>query len=493
MRVELLIAVVALQLVPIVGVYLWITSQARRSGGHGADFALAGRALPMPVVAATLALTVLGTPHIIGIFEMSWHVGATAVWFGLAHVILLSVVCLSTGIWARRLRLTTVAELLETLYSRNVRLAASCVMAGSIFGVLTLETQGLGIILSSMTGWDLRLCAALGGGLGVLYVVLAGMKEVGWLNLINASLMYVALVLATVFLALALPGGDFESVAAYYEAEDASHMLTILGPPDIIINFALALLLGLVFSMPINQVLLQTTMAAKSEQAVRNAIWLAAPLNGMFCVFTVVMGLTAKSLPEFHAEGPKLAAPLMLVELLPAWLTVFLLASFSAVVLSSFAMVSLGPSTIFAHDIYKRLYRPAASDAEIGRVIRITIIVLAIAAVSGATFLPPILASISWLLAWMVPIFWIVLVGLFWRRSAAAAGLTLGAAWATNLAWSLTPLPEWLGAAGMPNTYPVLAVTLLAGLGANLLFSGAPRYFNSADFHGRVAGGAAAE
>ena len=61
---------------------------------------------------------------------MSWHVGVTAVWFGLAHVILLSIVCLSTGIWARRLRLTTVSELLETLYSRNVRIAASCVMAG---------------------------------------------------------------------------------------------------------------------------------------------------------------------------------------------------------------------------------------------------------------------------------------------------------------------------------------------------------------------------
>lgn len=100
MRLELLVAVVLLQLIPIVGVGLWVARKQRGSVDASA-FALAGRGLPMPVVAATLALTVLATPHIVGIFEMSWHVGATAVWFGFAHVILLSIMCLSTGIWAR--------------------------------------------------------------------------------------------------------------------------------------------------------------------------------------------------------------------------------------------------------------------------------------------------------------------------------------------------------------------------------------------------------
>jgi len=489
MRTELIIAVIALQLVPIIGVWLWIASQKHGAAGAVSEFALAGRALPMPVVAATLALTVLGTPHIVGIFEMSWHIGATAIWFGLAHVVLLSIVCLSTGIWARRLQLTTIAELIEVLYSRNVRIAASCVMAGSIFGVLTLETQGLGIILSSMTGWDLRLCALIGGSLGILYVVLAGMKEVGWINLVNASLMYVALILATIFLARALPGGTFESVANFYIDAGEPDMLTIIGSPESIINFALALLLGLVFSMPINQVLLQTAMSAKSENAVRNALWLAAPLNGLFCVFTVIMGLTAKSLPEFQSAGPKLAAPLMLVELLPTWLTMLLLASFSAVVLSSFAMVSLSPATIFAHDIYKRVVKPTANGAEITRVIRITIVLLAVAAIGMATFLPPILASISWLLAWMMPIFWVVLVGLFWKRSTIAATATLAAAWVVNLLWSLTLLPEVFGAAGAPNTYPVLATILVVGIVSNLTTRGTSRFFGSTEYSMRVAAG----
>ena len=490
MNTNLLITVFALQLIPI-GIGLWLGSRKKAAGrDSGSQFALAGRQLPMPVVAATLALTVLGTPHIVGIFEMSWHVGATAVWFGLAHVILLAVVCLSTGILARRLKLTTVAELLEDLYSPAIRIAISCVMAGSIFGVLTLETQGLGIILAAMTGWDLAFGALVGGVLGVLYVVLAGMKEVGWVNLVNASLMYVALIAATVFLAFALPGGNFDTVAAYYKAEEAAHMLTLFGPPEVIINFALALLLALVFSMPINQVLLQTAMSAKSEMTVSRALWLAAPLNGLFCVFTVTMGLTAKALPEFHALGPKLAAPAMLVATLPPWLAAVLLASFIAVVLSSFAMVSLGPATIFTHDIYKRLYRPHAKEAELARVTRIVIIALAVAAVAAATYLPPILASIGWLLGWMMPMLWLLIVGLFWQRNNLAAGLTLGAAWAINLLWSFTDLPQWLGTPQAPNTYPVILVTVAVSVLANLALPGRPRYLGSRDYAARAEGAA---
>lgn len=493
MRLELLIAVIALQLVPILSVSLWIAFRRRGKTVHEGDFSLAGRGLPLPVVAATLALTILGAPHIIGIFEMSWGLGATAIWFGLAHVMILCILCLSTGQWARRLRLTTVPELLERLYGRNVRVAASCVMAGSIFGVLTLETQGLGVILSSMTGWNLQLCAIVGGCMGMLYVLLAGMKGAGWINLINASVMYVALILATYFLAQALPGGNFESVETYFVDRSEGDMLKIFASAEIIINFALALVLILIFSMPINQVLLQTAMSAKTSNIVRNALWIAAPVNGIFCVFTVVMGLTAKSIPEFHALGPKLAAPTMLVELLPAWLTVFLLASFTGVVLSSFAMVSLAPATIFGHDIYKRVVNPDATPAQVTRVIRITIASLAVTAIAVASFLPPIIASIGWLLGWMMPIFWLVLVGLFWKRSSLAAGLTLGAAWAVNILWSLSPLPTMLGAPDMPNTYPILATTVIVGVIANLIFRGEGGYFRSTEYAESQANNAAAE
>ncbi|NIB40886.1 sodium:solute symporter family protein [Pseudomaricurvus alkylphenolicus] len=483
MQYGIIIAVFVYEIAVIAGVGWYL---ARKEAGHAhqeGDFALGGRSLPVSVVAVTMALTVLGTAHILGVFEMAWTLGASAVWFSIAHVILLVVVCASTGLWVRRMGVSTVPEILETFFGRNTRLLVSCVMAGVIFGILTIETQGIGIIIASMTGWEISNGAVIGGIVGIFYVVLAGIKEVGWVNLVNAVVMYIGLILATVFLAFKLPGGSYESVANYYTDTGNDFMLSIYGTPEILLTFGLGTVIAVVFSQGINQMLLQPTMAAKDEKTIKKALWIAAPVNGLFGVFAVVIGLAAKSMPEFEALGPKVAATTMLVNLLPGWLAALLLASFLAAILSTFAMTSLSPATIFTMDIYKRLYRPDADEAECTRVIRITIVVLAAIAMAVAAYLPPILAAMNWLFSWLVPIFWVVVFGFIWKRSAAAAILTLISAWLTNSAWSFTSLPEVLGMASVANAYVTLGVTLVVGVVANLMFPGQAGYFRSDEYH----------
>ena len=48
---------------------------------------------------------------------------------------------------------------------------------------------------------------------------------------------------------------------------------------------------------------MQPAMSAKDERTIRNALWIAAPLNGMFGAFAVVIGLTAKSLPALVKQN----------------------------------------------------------------------------------------------------------------------------------------------------------------------------------------------
>lgn len=489
MNTGILIAVLAYEILIILGVGLWIAKREAAHPARDGDFALAGRHLPMPVIAITLALTVLGTAHILGIFEIAWFLGAAAVWFSISHVVLLVLVCLTTGLWVRRLGLTTVPEILELLYGRVTRLVVSCTMAGVIFGILTIETQGIGIIISSMTGWSIRNGAIVGAILGIFYVVLAGMKEVGWLNLVNAIVMYVGLILATMFLAFKLPGGDYSSVAEYYTSSGDDFMLSIYGTKQIFFTFALGTTVAVVFSQGINQMLMQPCMSAENEQTVRKALWIAAPLNGLFGVFAVVIGLTAKTIPEFAALGPKVAATAMLVNYLPPWLAALLLASFLAAILSTFAMTALAPATMFTVDIYKNLYRPKATEADLAKVMRITIIILAIIAMTVAAFLPPILAAMNWLFSWLVPVFWVVVFGLFWKRNSAVAVSTLVAAWVANSAWSFTSLPLVLNLEAVPNAYITLVVTLVVGVIGNLTASGDVRisYFKSNDYQRRLA------
>ena len=478
MKLGILAAVLAYLIVLIVGVGSWLAR--REAATHTTDdFALGGRSLSTPVVAVTLAFSVLGTAHILGVFELSWTIGAAAVWFSLAHVILLVMVCLSTGLWVRRLGVSTVPEILELLFGEKTRLLVSCVMAGVLTGILTVETQGLGILMATMTGWPLRIGAAAGGVIGILYVVFAGVKEVGYLNVINALVKYGGLILATAFLAWHLPGHNFHTVRDFYLNQNQAAQLSIFGPPGVMLTFALGTIVAVVFSQGINQMLLQPAMAARDEKVIRRALWIAAPVNGMFGVFAVVIGLTARALPQFQALGPKIAATSMLVTLLPPWLAALLLAAFLTAILSTFAMACLAPATLFSYDIYQRLYRPQASEAEMTRVTRIAIVALGTIAICVASLLPPILAAMNWLFSWLVPVFWVVVFGLFWKRNAAVAVTMLVAAWAVNCAWSFTSLPALISTADIPNAYVTLLVTLGVGIIGNVALPGAPGLFRA--------------
>jgi len=474
----LLLAVLAYELLVIVGLGYWVQRTSKKGGRD--EFALADRGLSMPVVAVTLALTVLGTAHILGVFEMTWILGAAAIWFSVAHVVLLVVVCLGTGLWVRRVGVTTVPELLQHVFGVEARLMVSCVMAGVLFGILTVEAQGIGIIFASLTDWSISKGAMIGGAMGILYVVVAGIKEIGFINLINAIIMYVGLVLATIFVALNLPGGDFSSVQNFYQEAGEVHMLSIFGNAEIMMTFVLGTLVAVVFSQGVNQMLLQPAMSAKDEKTIVRALWIAAPVNGLFGVFAVVLALTAKSVPEFQAMGQKVATTNMLVAYLPDWLAALLLAAFLAAILSTFAMISLSVATIFTHDIYKPLYNQKADDKRLTFVMRLVIVVVASIAIAVASSLPPILAAMNWLFAWLVPVFWVLVFGLFWRSSQPVALCALVGCWLVNSLWSFTSLPAQLDLAGVPNAVVTMAVAFAILIPGNLIFKGQKGYLRRA-------------
>ena len=472
----IIVAVLAYEIILIFGLGLYFNMQMKRKEGEG-SFLLSNRDLPVAVVAVTMALTVLGTPHIFGIFEMSWFIGATSIWFGLAHAVLLVVTITTTALWARRTNVTSMPEFVALIFGEGPRLMVAAIMAGLIWGLLTLEGQGMGIVFATMTDLFIQEGAVVGGILGILYVVFAGMKEIGWVNLVNCIIMYVGLVVTMFYITAGMPEGGWQTVADYYVNQDQAEMLSIFGTPDLLITFGLATVLSTTFCQSINQQLLQPAMAAKNEKTIRRTIWIAVPLNGLFCVFMAAIGLAAKANPEFFELGPKMAAPAMLVNILPGWLVAWLVASLLAAMLSTFAMSSMAPATIFANDVYKNFFNPDATEEQMRKVTRILIVILGVAAFLVAGYLPAIVSAINWVFAWLTPVFWLVIIGLFWKRNSAAAMITMAATWVVNSLWSFTALPEMVGFAGMPNVYPSLIVGLVLGIGLHAILPGKPGLF----------------
>jgi len=217
--------------------------------------------------------------------------------------------------------------------------------------------------------------------------------------------------------------------------------LSIFGTPDLMVGFALAAIFSVVFSQSVNQQGMAAAISARDESVIRRSLWIAAPINGLFGVFPVLCGLAAATIPQFAELGPKLAAATMLVELLPTWLVVLLQAGFLGALLSTFAMSALAPATIFAKDIVGVKYDGGLSrDAE-GRLIRRMIILVgALAALITFFNQPNVIRGITWLFAWLAPLFFVIVAGLFWKRSAHAAFLVLATSWVINCAWSVPAL-----------------------------------------------------
>ncbi len=477
MRTSVIVVVIIYELAVIIGSSLFLMHQKKKREEEGDSFALAGRSMGFALLVPTMTLTALGSPHIVGLFEMSYGVGAIAIWFAFANTVHFVIMCLCTGPWLRKMKVATVSQALEKLYGKRTSLLIACVMSGVTFGVLTVETQGVGIFVSTLTGWDLTMAVIVCGIIGVLYVVFAGMKEVGSVNLINLIVLYIGIIIATICIANSLPGGNFSSVREFFESDASTEFMTkIFGTPSLWFSFALANVISVAFYGPISQANTQAPMSAKNSKMIRRALWIVAPVNGLFGVFSVVLGLTARSIPEYAELGATSAAITMLVERLPVPVAGILRATAIAACLSSFAMTSLGCGTMFGYDIYKGLFRPKASDKEVTRVIRIVVIIVCAVAISIAAGIASIIGAMNWVFAWIVPVFWLFIFGLFWKRSSKVAITTLIVTWIVNCLWSLTSLPALFGttADDVPNGY----ITLIFGFGiafiGNLIVKGEP-------------------
>lgn len=479
MNIPVLVMVLVYEFIVCIGIGLFLIIRDKRKASlhEGDNFALAGRKMGYATLIPTMALTAIGNAHFTGMFEMSYGLGATALWFVFANTCHFVVLCLCTGPWIRKMEVATVSQAIEKLYGKKVCLAISCVMSGVTFGVLTVECQGMGLILSSITQMPLVTAIIVAGIFGICYVVIAGMKEVGSVNLVNIIVLYAGIILGVFFIGKSLPTGDFTYVKdALLANAETAFMTKLFASPSLWFSFALANIIAVVFYGPVSQANTQAPMSAKSARIIRRSLWIVAPVNALFGVFSVILGLTARAIPEYASHGGASAALYMLIDRLPPFVCAAILASALAACLSSFAMTALGCGTMFGYDIFKGLYKPNATEKQVAWVIRIVVILLCAVAIAISVGISSIIGAMNWVFAWIAPVFWLFIFGLFWKRSAKVAGVSLAITWIINCLWSLTSLPSLFGttADAVPNGYVTAIVGLVCIIIGNLCVKGQP-------------------
>lgn len=314
----------------------------------------------------------------------------------------------------------------------------------------------LGVALSPMTGWDVRLIIVLTGALVTLYTLIGGTEAVVWTDAVHSVVMVAGVVLC---LAVQLGGmpqgpGQMMEVAAQHE----KFSLGSFGPSLSAQTFWVVALYGIFINLQnfgIDQAYVQRYITARDDRAATRSLWFGGlsyvPLSAVFffvgtALFAYYAARPGALPPEVAVKGDKVF-PYFIAHELPAGLRGLVIAAIFAAAMNGFGLNTTATLTLC--DLYQRYLRPNASSREAMRVLYVSTVAWgAIATGVGLAMIRVEGALKTW---WQLAgIFGGGMLGLFLlgrlsrRAGGAAAGAGVAAGVAVILWMSLSPRWEAL-------------------------------------------------
>lgn len=412
----------------------------RRGGGGVADFVAGDRAfgplLMYFVMGATVfsAYALLGTPQRVvskgsdAFYILAYGaVGFVPVYFFGARVRKLGA----------KLGAVTQAELIGRRFdSRYVcgLMGAATVLA--FVPYLVIQLKGAGMVMAAVTGWDPTVGAGVVYGVVTLYVVLGGVRGVGWTNVVQGIAMLIVVWGLGLWIPHALYGGVPEMFDRVIAERPDTLVLPGPGPTSDGQYTAEVLVSILGFSMwP--QVFMKCFTARSSKLVQLSAVlyptflFFLVPL--LFIGYAAVLegGPADDTVLLWMLERPALGG------VGPAAFAFVAFAILAASMSTGDALLHAGGS-ILVRDVVvggfgRELDEQTQTTAMRGCIIILGVVALLVLQASGGTSVVDLL-----LLAYAIPIQFmpLVLTGLYWRRAntqAAAAGLSVGVGAAVGL------------------------------------------------------------
>ncbi|HET9363087.1 MAG TPA: hypothetical protein VFO58_25230, partial [Vicinamibacterales bacterium] len=269
-----------------------------------------------------------------------------------------------------------------------------------------------------------------------------------WVNSLQLVVMLVGFILAAAFVIAGAGGVD---ALAYGMPATYADITYSSGPGS---GWTLLALTGPAFV--ISPGLIQKSYGAASARALRSGVALNGIALMLFAFLPVMLGMAGRAaLPE--VSSPDLVLPMVLTQLLPAWLGALALAAVFSTEVDTCDAILFMISTSASKDLYQRYVKPSATDAELLRVARLSAVSGGALGVLLSIYLSTIVQAMTVFYSLLgVSLFVPVLGGLWSRRAGQPEALGAIAAGVVTL------LVVRFGFAGR---YPWLDPTL-AGLAA---------------------------
>ncbi len=478
-------------LLTLVIVYLLVTIAiglvAAKRVKNTADFAIAGRHLPLYMIITTTFATWFGSETVLGIPAKFIQGGLGNVVedpFGAGFCLILVGIFFAAKLY--RMTLLTISDYYRERYGRAVEVICSLIIMLSYLGWVAAQVTALGLVFNLLSGGAISIPAGMTiGVVSILaYTLFGGMWSVAVTDFIQMIILVAGLAIIAVF-AGEMAGGAGK-VIDFAASRDLFRFLPEPKLHDVV--FFVAAGITMMFGSIPQQDVFQRVMSANNLKAATRG-----PVIGGICYILfafVPMFLVASALIIMPAEtaallqdDPQKVLPTLVLEKMPFVMQVLFFGALLSALKSTASATLLAPSVTFTENIWRQ-FRPSVTDREHLRTMRISTLVFSLLVLAYSIRMQG--TSIYELVsgAYQVPLvgaFVPLVFGLYWKRAT-----TQGALWAIVLG-----LGFWLAFMALPvgEVFPAQLAGLLAAVAGMLAGSLAPQWVgNRHASHHRVVG-----
>ena len=398
------------------------------------DYFLGGRSLPFWAIGMSIVVSDIGAMDFVGVSGQAYRYGISVGnfdWIGSVPAMLLAAFIFIPYFW--RGGMYTIPEYLGRRYNKSVRTIASVTWIAFFALDLGVLFWASAVLLNVLMGWPIWASILITAVVVGLYTYFGGITAVIMTDVVQMVIMFVG-GFALVYLSLDAVGGWENMVEKVNNMgpEYRSHF-DIIQPSDTAGPFPwTGILFGLTFVMANaymigNQAIVQRCLTAKNEWHAKASMIFGSALKMAIPILVLFPGLIAVVVHPGLLDGDQ-ALPMMIKTILPPGLVGLMFAAFFAGLMSSVDSLLNSTATLFTKDIYEPYIKKNADDKHYLKVGKITTLVLLVVGVITSPIssdFPGIYVAIQTFMSFFQgPLFAILLLGIFWKRTTQWGGLS---------------------------------------------------------------------
>ena len=417
----MLMTFIAVYLLVSIGIGLY----AARRVHNTADYAVAGRNLPLYVVVATTFATWFGSELVLG--------GVVEDPFGAGFCLILVGLFFAYKLYKKNL--ITIGDYYRQRYGKTVEVLCSIIIIFSYLGWVAAQVAALGLVFNMLTDGAMSVTSGmiLGTLIVMIYTLFGGMWSVAMTDLVQMVVICGGLIVIAWF-AADLAGGS-DKVIGYAVTEGKMQFLPQNADGKTWLFFFAAAITMMLGSIP-QQDVFQRVMSSKNEKVaclgpiIGGALYIAFAFIPMFVVTAAVLIMPEAS-EALMGDDPQKILPRLVMEHMPLAVQIAFFGALLSAIMSTASATMLAPSTAFVENILRNI-KPGMSDAATLKAMRLAVVGFTVCVLVYAITMQD--SSIYEMVsgAYQVPLvgaFVPLVFGLYWKRATtqgALAAVVLG-------------------------------------------------------------------